>query len=101
MHNNENFSEGTTQLLVLFLILTAAFQVNCTAVLLGDSNCVNITCEEAEGSQNIVGVEVFLNGESQGPGKHIYRYTIACVNSMEKLLSQSPLCPSQKYNNTS
>ena len=53
-----------------FLILTV-FQVNCTAVLLGGSNCVNITCEEAEGSQNIVGVEAFLNGESQGPGKYI------------------------------
>ena len=65
---------------ILFLIFTATpFQVNCTAVPLDGSSCVNITCEEAEGSQSIVGVEVFLNEESQGPGKSVHVHSCSAI----------------------
>ena len=48
------------------------FEVNCTAEVLVDRNCVNITCKEAEGSQSIVAVDIFINGRSEGSGNDTF-----------------------------
>lgn len=64
--------------LPFFSHTAALFQVICTAELLADRSCINITCEVAEGSQIIVGVDFLINGESEGSGENIIKLYCLC-----------------------
>ena len=45
--------------------------MNCTAEVQVDRTCINITCEEAEGSESIVAVGIFINERNEGFGNNI------------------------------
>ena len=55
----------------MFTIIAMPFEVNCTAEVQVDRTCINITCEEAEGSESIAAVDIFINGRSEGSGNNI------------------------------